>query len=345
MFLRDCWYVAAWSHDVGSQPLGVRVLGEPIVLFRGADGTLAALEDRCAHRWAPLSLGRVEDGQLRCMYHGLKYDTAGRCTHVPGPDAAASDIKVRRYPSQERDGWAWIWMGAAARADESLIPTAFGLDNPRWTMRSGQIDYDADYRLLNDNLCDLSHVDFVHEESLGLATGGGWSHSYPEVKRLERGLRIQRWFVGKPASPRNPALVDTYSTYDYLAPGIFIMENLSFEHGEAQRSKGQAPTGTPIAHRVEQQAVTPMSEKTTRYFYATGFDARSMPQKLIDSIFAVIQQTFDEDHRMIDAQQEIWNLTPPEHDMVFLPQDRAPALFRTVMSRLVKAESSGQPSR
>src|SRR5688572_6078347 len=74
MFLRNYWYVAASDHEVQSQPVGRIILGEPIVFYRLADGTPVALEDRCAHRHLPLSMGKLVGDTLQCHYHGLRYD-------------------------------------------------------------------------------------------------------------------------------------------------------------------------------------------------------------------------------------------------------------------------------
>ncbi len=87
MFVRNCWYVATWSHLLpAGAVLGRQILDEPVVLYRTDSGRLVALEDRCPHRLAPLSLGRVRGEALQCMYHGLTLDPAGRCTRVPGTD-------------------------------------------------------------------------------------------------------------------------------------------------------------------------------------------------------------------------------------------------------------------
>lgn len=339
MFLRNCWYVAAWTHEVPeASPIGRRVIGEPVVLFRSPDGAISALADRCAHRHAPLSMGRIEEAGLRCMYHGLVFDRDGDCVSVPGSTAVPPNCSVRRYPVIVRDSWVWIWPGDPARADPALVPQAIGLDNPDLVMRSGEIDYRANYMLINDNLCDLSHVDFVHENTLGLVSGGGWSDEVPRVMPTDRGLRIERWFVGKPASPSNPTLVDTWSTYDYLVPGIFVMTNKSYPAGMAEQCGRMAPEEKPMTYRVEQQAVTPLSDTETRYFFATGFDAK-MPAKLLDGIFTTVMDAFTEDRLMIEAQQRIWEVTPPGEPMAFIAHDKGPSMFRRIMSRMEKAEA------
>ncbi len=88
------------------------------MLFRGANGKPGALEDRCCHRAAPLSLGAVEGDHLRCGYHGLTFDTKGQCISVPGQDTVPSGARVRAYPVAERYNVVWIWMGDPARADD-----------------------------------------------------------------------------------------------------------------------------------------------------------------------------------------------------------------------------------
>ena len=84
MFLRNYWYVAAYDHEIGRRPLGRIILGEPIVFYRLEDGTPVALEDRCAHRHLPLSMGTLVGDVLQCHYHGLRYDNTGTCVRVPG---------------------------------------------------------------------------------------------------------------------------------------------------------------------------------------------------------------------------------------------------------------------
>jgi len=85
--VRNCWYVAGWSHDITREPQQRMLLGEPVVLYRKQDGNVVALEDRCVHRLAPLSKGRVEGNGLRCLYHGFLFNDDGRCTQIPGPGA------------------------------------------------------------------------------------------------------------------------------------------------------------------------------------------------------------------------------------------------------------------
>ncbi len=102
-FLRDYWYVGAWSDEVTHKPLARTLLSESIVFYRKPDGKVVALEDRCAHRRLPLSMGAVIGDTIQCAYHGLVYDAAGKCIKIPGQDSVPAGARVRSYPVIERD--------------------------------------------------------------------------------------------------------------------------------------------------------------------------------------------------------------------------------------------------
>lgn len=337
-FIKNLWYVAAWSHEVGDAPAAANVIGEPIVLYRRSDGRVVAFEDRCPHRHAPLSLGRIEGDDLRCMYHGLRFGCDGVCKEVPRSHTLPPGAAVRVFPVVERSSWIWVWPGDPAKADPGAVPDAFGLDNPDWVMRSGGMDYEADYQLLNDNLCDLSHLDFVHEKTLGWASGAKWSAEPPRIHPLPNGLLFERWFRNHPLSPGKPLHVDTFNTLRYLLPGIFLMTTHSFPLGTAAASNFDEPCSTPLFRRVEQQSVTPTGHQRSRYLYATGIEPQFATPQFLDGVFGVINASFAEDKRIIEAQQKIWNDTPADRKKLFIPQDKGPALFRKLIEQRLAAE-------
>src|SRR5262245_19658570 len=147
MFLRNYWYVAAFDHEVGRNPVGYILLNEPVVLFRKRDGTPVALEDRCAHRRMPLSKGQVLGDRLVCGYHGLVYDGEGTCVHVPG-QRQVPPFKLKTYPVVERHKCIWIWMGDRTLADESLIPDFSWSVDPGWGDRE-RLRVQCHYQLIN----------------------------------------------------------------------------------------------------------------------------------------------------------------------------------------------------
>ncbi len=131
MWIRNVWYVAGWSHEFAAGRVHARtIIDQPVALYRIGDGSLVALEDRCCHRFAPLSMGRLEGDDLRCMYHGLKFAPDGHCVEIPGQKLIPQSACVRRYPLAVRGGWVWLWMGDAAAADAALIPPSLALDDP-----------------------------------------------------------------------------------------------------------------------------------------------------------------------------------------------------------------------
>ncbi len=130
MFLKNAWYVAAWSAEIDNSLKQVVVLGEKICFFRNQEGEVIALEDACPHRKLPLSKGRIKDNQVECGYHGLTFDCAGQCVWAPGAGRIPSAAKVRPYPVHEKYGLVWIWMGNAAIADPEEIIDIPNFDDP-----------------------------------------------------------------------------------------------------------------------------------------------------------------------------------------------------------------------
>ena len=103
MFLKNHWYVAAWSEDVGRTPLRRVLLGESVCSFRKNDGSPIALADRCPHRKLPLSEGKLIGDVLQCGSHGLEFAHGGVCSHVSGQSTIPSWARVKSFPIVERD--------------------------------------------------------------------------------------------------------------------------------------------------------------------------------------------------------------------------------------------------
>ena len=342
MFLRDCWYAAGWSRDLRAAEItAIMLLGEALALYRGANGKLVALEDRCCHRLAPLSKGEIEGNDLRCMDHGLKFDGAGRCIEIPGQNAIPAQARVRSYPIVEKHSIAWIWMGEPRNADESLIPDFVGVDDPNWAMLPGHLDFDAHYMLINDNLLDMSHLSFVHRKSFGL--GSTFSEIRATVTRIERGLKVQRWAVDQPV-PRylsdvlSPDMrLDLWTSYDFLVPGIFLLNARYYPTGVAARCGDKPPTDEPLHQEFTCQAVSPLTEKTSRYFFANGPWARVAHLKQFFLDFSYM--AFNEDKAIIEAQQRVI-AQAPDRPMLPTTLDAGPSRFRVLMEKMIKDEAA-----
>ena len=341
MFLRNCWYVAGWSHHFPEDaPIARTILGEPIVLYRKPDGGVVALEDRCCHRLAPLSKGRREGDDLRCMYHGLKFAPSGQCVEIPGQSIVPPHARVRAYPVVEQDCWVWVWMGDKALADPALIPAALGHGDPGWWMQTGQLAYEANYQLINDNLLDLAHLSYVHENTLG-RNSMAWANSKPQVVRLPRGLRISRWVVNNPApkylDQPHGMMTDMWTSYDYMAAGVFLLRTRSYISGMAEACGMQAPTAEPLWTTLTSQAVTPIDERHTVYYYSGCLDKAFASEEQSKAQFVIFERAFGEDKAMIEAQQQvIWKTADPR--MLGTSSDHALNQFRRLMAELINAE-------
>jgi len=158
----DYWYAVERE---GALPRGraleVKFWHRSIALFRGDDGRVRALENRCAHRHLPLTLGTVEGCRLTCMYHGWSYDESGRLAGVPHDlfGHPMPSVAVRAYPAQVRYGLVWIFPGNPARAAERPLPEIPELEGPRrWACVPLDFTWRAHHSLIVDNVSDFSHA-------------------------------------------------------------------------------------------------------------------------------------------------------------------------------------------
>jgi phenylpropionate dioxygenase-like ring-hydroxylating dioxygenase large terminal subunit len=345
MFLRNAWYVAGWSrHFPGDRPVMRTMLGEPIVLYRKEDGGIAALEDRCCHRLAPLSRGRIEGDDLRCMYHGLKFAPSGQCIEIPGQDFVPPRARVRAYPAVEQDCWVWLWMGDPALADPALIPCALNHGDSDWWMQTGELAYEANYQLINDNLLDLAHLSYVHENTLG-RNSMSWAESRPSVTQIPRGLRIARWVLNNPAPryvnmPGGITHTDMWASYDYMAPGIFLLETRTYPVGTAAAGGMRAPdpAALPLTRTTTSQAVSAIDADRTVYYYSGCLPKSLASEDESRRQLALFERAFAEDNAMIEAQARVIERTA-EPRMLGIGADHALNQFRRLMDELIAAET------
>jgi phenylpropionate dioxygenase-like ring-hydroxylating dioxygenase large terminal subunit len=341
-YVRNAWYVVAWSPEIEqSKPYAITILDEPVVIYRGESGMLAALEDRCAHRMAPLSLGRCEGDRLRCMYHGLLFSPQGTVVEIPGQEQVPPNARVRSYPIAERHSWIWVWMGDMAAADEALIPPAVGLDDPAYILGHGHLDYEAEARLINDNLLDFSHLSFVHANSFG--TGPQFAETQAKISPLERGIRYERWVENTlgGTSRRSEVPMDNYMAYDFLLPGVLLMTGGTYPLGTAAACNHGTPDLAQAVSGVTftSQAVTPLTAKTSRYFFSWGPHRAHGNEAHRDALMGVAAMAFEEDRVMIEAQQKVIDRTADPRVMP-TAHDKGVTMFNRLVDRLVKVEAA-----
>ena len=172
MFPTNIWYCAARATELSTQPFERIICNEPIVFFRTAvSGDYVGIENRCPHRQAPLSMGKVVGDEIMCIYHGWTMDKNGRCTHVPHQDNVSSNAAIKSYPVSEKWGFIWIWMGEQDKADETQIPDMAWLTADDRSAVLSRFYVKANYQLMADNLLDVSHSDFLHASTFGSQAG------------------------------------------------------------------------------------------------------------------------------------------------------------------------------
>ena len=158
----DHWYAVEYERALGrGRVVPIRFWDTPIALYRAADGTFHALEDRCAHRQLPLSLGTVTDGCLTCLYHGWSYGADGRLARVPHElfGHAMPSIRVRAYPVRVRYGLVWLFPGDPALAPVTPMPELPEREGPDpWAYVPLSFTWRAHHSMVIENLCDLTHA-------------------------------------------------------------------------------------------------------------------------------------------------------------------------------------------
>ena len=134
MLLKNFWYVAAWSRDVGRHLLERTIANEMLVMYRAGDGKVVVLANRCPHRNLPLGRGALIGDRVQCGYHGMEFDPQGKCLHAPGEDESKLQwASIKSYPAEERYGWLFVWMGDPTLADPKAIRTS----TATWPIRNG----------------------------------------------------------------------------------------------------------------------------------------------------------------------------------------------------------------
>ena len=348
-YLRNTWYCAAWSAEVGAEPMVRRLLDEQVLLFRDEEGTLVAASDLCPHRFAPLHLGKVVDGAIECPYHGLRFNGQGRCVYNPDGDGRIpAGARLKTYPIVERWNAAWIWMGDPAKADPDLIHAYEFLDDPaHYRPVTGLLHVRANYRYINDNIMDQAHLHMVHHDTLAcdsmrraktelvrddkgtiwtnrLGVDGAVPAVFQTMWRLERGEEV-------------PARMDHWAESGWNVPSL------------VRNNTGVAPHGRPREEGLETKNahfLTPETDKTTHYFWAIvrNFD---LDNPTMDSeIRTGTEYAFvEEDEVMLHGVQEamgdrdFWSMKP-----ALLAGDVGAVELRRTLDKLIAAEQA-EPTR
>jgi phenylpropionate dioxygenase-like ring-hydroxylating dioxygenase large terminal subunit len=335
-FLKNRWYVAALTTEIGDTPLARTIAGQKIVLFRDTKGAVVALEDRCAHRQAPLSLGEIVGDNIQCGYHGLTFDRSGSCVRIPSQKQIPPGTCVRPYPATENQGFVHLWTGDRAPLSEETpfdFPFAAmdGL-NARYAALSGKFDY----RLLIDNLMDLTHLGFTHKNTIG--TGGVADSGKARTESEGDRIIVTREMENISPAPTHVEVtgysgnVDRWQIIEFIPP-CFI----SLQVGNAKHGTGgfNADTADKLIDRRTLHIATPKTENTTYYFWVSTYPSDSMTPKQEQIIYDRTLEVLDEDVRMIEGQQTRYD---SDFSMIDINEDAGQLSMRATLERLIAEE-------
>lgn len=338
MFLRNAWYTAIWSKDLRDAPIARTIIGDDVVLYRGTNGKAAALEDRCCHRAAPLSRGKVVGDALQCGYHGLTFDATGACVEVPMQPQVPREARIRAYPVVEKWNVVWIWMGDPQAADEAKITPLPWLDDPGWKVTPGYLRLEAAGQLLVDNLLDFSHVSYLHPKTLA---GDPREATTPvKTERSPDGIRVGRWMLDFEPAPLFAAAggfngrIDRWQFANWRAPSLVFMDVGAAPAGtgapEGDRSKGVSIWSTHM--------ITPETETTCHYHFGWARNFKLEDEAMSQLIYDGTVATFLEDKDMIEAQQK--KLPGSALDgLVDINADTAQLQARRILSEMIAREN------
>lgn len=337
-YLRNAWYMAAWASEIG--PSGIlhrTLLEETVVFFRDEEGGLHALRDRCPHRFVPLHLGRVVGKALECAYHGLRFDGSGVCTHNPHSDTPPKAARVLSYPVIERDSVVWIWMGEPAEVQALRLPDfSFMSSVPASASSRGYLHTNCNYKLVADNVMDLSHADFLHADSVG---GGAFTRARPQVQEEgdevlitwacehERAMPVYDPYMPEPGQP-----VDFLTQVRWQAPGV-----MKLDISITPRGRPDEGVRTHNAH-----IVTPETADSTHYFFWLTRQFAMQDEAVNERRHALMLHAFsNEDKPMLKEQQaamgtdDLFGLTP-----VLLPGDAGAVRARRKLEQRIREEAT-----
>lgn len=337
MFLRNAWYVAARDPDIGDKPVGVMMLGEKLVLYRKRDGSLAALEDACAHRKLPLSMGRIIGDEIECGYHGMIYDCSGRCTRIPYMDRIPTGAKVRAYPAEIRNGLVWVWMGDPARADPSTIFEVEHWDDPGWGRNlGGELTIACNYLYVTDNLLDPSHVSWVHQSSFA---GNACEDTPLDVAVTDTGVTVSRWMMDVEPAPFYKSFLkfdgncDRKQQYEVRYPSHALIRAIFTPAGSGGEGR---PLHPDVFLMDSYNFMTPVDENTTRYFWFQMRNFAPGDETVSHKFTESVRGAFDEDRVVLEAVHKGMAESPTPH--ISLSIDVGPHRFRRRVGQLIEAE-------
>jgi len=283
--LRRFWYPVKWSREVSDKPVSIKLLDQPLVLWR-AGAQVSAFYDLCLHRGAALSLGWVDGDRIVCPYHGWQYGADGRCAKIPSlpPDREIpAKARAKTFHVQERHGLIWVCLDEPAQ-DIPEFPEE--IDDPSyvWEPYNSEGHWKANAARMIENLADFSHFPFVHSGILGDPNEA----EAPEIKinEVEGGFQYE---IDTPVNRLRPS-APSKQLYTVILPFMVII----------QRSQ---PGGNERHTNI--YLCTPVANNETYFYRLAGRNYRDT--KSDEQLNAQHRKIFSQDKAIVESQRP-WEL-------------------------------------
>lgn len=334
-WITNAWYVVAWDSEVDRSPLARTICGVPMVLYRKLDRAVVALRDACPHRLLPLSMGIKEGDSIRCRYHGLKLGPDGVAEEMPlKTDRVNTAICVESYAVAEKHRFVWIWIGDKAKADEALIPDLWPCSAAGWTFDGGYYPIKCDFRLVIDNLMDLTHETHVHAGSIGQPE---LMHAPIDTRVEGDAVYVTRWMPNIDPPPfwrdalGSEGPVDRWQICHFIAPSAVIIDVgvAPVAAGASVDSHDQGVRGFVI------DVMTPASATETHYFWGMARNFDIADQGFTARFKAQQGGVFMEDVEVLEAQQRSIAANP-DLKLTAFSIDQGGVRVRQIINRLIE---------
>lgn len=300
----NCWWVAAYADEVGRTPLARWLLDTPVVLYRTEEGGVVALEDRCPHRQAPLSIGKLRGDAIECGYHGFQFGPSGRCVRVPSM-SSPPPIGVEAYPVREIGPLIWIYLGDPSRLDDVPPPPELAWTRDSgFAIRKGRIEIAANYLLLKENVLDLTHFGYVHAATFQITD---WVDA-PKVEKNGDTVTYRQEFLGTPLIPGMaiPLGLEPGTPWNRINSGSLLSPAVQEGRTDfCDPDRTEPPTGrVRFAH-----LTTPIDQENMHYFYVFGRDF-AREDAAMDMFEQMVIKGFKEDEFVLEQVQSIMSRKP-----------------------------------
>jgi phenylpropionate dioxygenase-like ring-hydroxylating dioxygenase large terminal subunit len=349
-FLRRYWQPAALSEELppGGAPLPIRLMGEDLVLFRDDAGQPGLLGIHCSHRGADLSYGRLEDGGLRCIYHGWLFDRTGRCLEQPGEPAGSTfheRIKHPAYPCAELGGIVFAYLGPG---EPPLLPQYEFLLAPEERRFTTKMFQDCNYLQANEVNLDPQHVPFLHR----IFTLNDGSRSFYYSSGTFPALEVEETAFGFRVIRTRPLDDET----DFIALTYFVFPNFGTFSGSPEGYGVNWHVPIDDEHHwkfhVEFDRFNPVdkSERAKSFDMLPGYLPRRNKanrylqdrEEMQTTTFTGVGRSF-QDHDMLASEGEGQILDRTTEHLGFT--DRGVVLMRRQMLEAIRAVQEGRDPR